>query len=89
MDMAEERSENSASVGRESNTRLQWQRGTPVRAAGCETNEQGSSMLGLAVEQQWPEIDDLERRGRCRDEEDDFWVVLSISLVVGSAGTAF
>ncbi len=52
MDMAEGRSENSASVERESNTRLQWQRGTPVRAAGCETNEQGSSMLGLAVEQQ-------------------------------------
>ena len=50
MDMSEVRSENSASVGHGSNMRLQWQKGTPVCAAGCETDEQGSSMLGLAVE---------------------------------------
>lgn len=71
MDMSEVRSENSASAERGSNTRLQWQKGTPVCAAGDETDEQGSSMLGLAVKRRWPEIDDLEKKGRCRDEGDD------------------
>ena len=42
---------------------LQWRRGMPARAAGCETDEQGLSVLGLAVERRWPEIDDLEKRG--------------------------
>ena len=70
MDMCEVRSEYSAYVGRGSNTRLQWQKGTPVRAAGCETDEQELSVFGLAVERRRPDIDDLGNRGRCRDEGD-------------------
>ena len=62
MGISEGRSENSASVGRGSNTRLQWQRDTPVCAAGCETDEQGLSLLGLAVEWGWPEVDVLDKR---------------------------
>ena len=88
MDMSEVRSENSAYVGLGSNTRLQWQKGTPVRTAGCETDKQGSSVLGLTVERRWPEIDDLEKRRRCRDEGDAIWVVLSSPFVGESAGTA-
>ena len=70
MDISEVRSENSTSMGHGSNIRLQWQKGTPVCAAGYKTDEQGSSMLGLAVKRRWPEIDDLEKKGRCRDEGD-------------------
>ncbi len=35
-----------------------------VQAAVCETDEQGSSVLGLAVQQQWLETRDLVGRGR-------------------------
>ena len=49
MDICEGRSENSAYVARGLNTRLQWRRAIPVRIAGCETDEQGLGVLGLAV----------------------------------------
>lgn len=52
-------------LGCGSNTRLQWRRGTPAHTAGSETDEQALNVLGLAVERRWPEIDDLEKRGRC------------------------
>jgi hypothetical protein len=88
MDMFEVRSKYSAYVGRGSNTRLQWQKGTPVRAAGCETDEQESSVFGLAAERRCLEIVDLGNRGRCRYEGDAIWVVLSSPFVGESADTA-
>lgn len=52
--------------------RLQWRRGTPVSAAGCETDQQGLSILGLADKRRRPEIDDLEKRGNAEMKDTPF-----------------
>ena len=49
MGISEERSENSAYIGRESDTRLEWRRDMRAYTVGCEIEEQGLYILGLAV----------------------------------------
>ena len=72
MDIFREYSKNSASEGQGSNMRLQWRRGTLVCAAGCETDQQGFSILGLADKQRRLEIDDLEKRGNAEMKDIPF-----------------
>ena len=60
----------------------------PVCGAGCETDEQGLGVLGVAVQWRRPEINGLESKGRYRDKGDAIWVVFSSSFTGESAGTA-
>ena len=58
MNISEGRSEDSAGMGYGLNTRLQWPRAAAAHAAGYETDERGSSVLGLAIERRCAEIGD-------------------------------